>query len=392
MMVASFSLMATACGGDGGDSDTSTDAPAADDSGDSGDSGGAKQIGLYADANGSYYDQLKEILERSAEQDPDCDWTIDYKIGQGTADDQLKAVEDFITVGYDAMVIIQNNPNTTSECLSKAKAANIPYFGAAHYFGQLDNAGDSAGSTNFDFVLAGKIAGEDALAADVSKVIMIEGVLGQGSASDQSYGFLLAYEEAGKSLGTKDDGTPWTAEEIATQKPSKVGGTPDIQVVQWASGEWVSEPAQNAMQDAISALGQDGWDGVYVHNDPMMEGVMMAVQEAGLSTENYWLGACNGRENSWQWTKDKTISMDVNQPAALEGVLLYQMIKAYFAGDDYKKHVHPYLTGYNQDTIAELEPTLVPCEDLDNFMAKMNDNSITWKIDDPKFLEIEGNW
>ena len=352
-----------------------------------------KMIGFYADAADSYYSLMNDALVGLANQDPDVDWEVTYKAGQSTAEEQLKAVEDFITAGYDAIIVIQNNPNTTSECIAKCVDAGIPYFGAAHYFGDVPNAGDSTGSVNYDFQLGGVLAGEDALARGVTKLVMIEGVLGQGSASAQSLGFLLAYEDAGKSLGEKADGTPWTAEEVATQKPAPadVKGNPDITVVSWKSGEWMAEPAQRAMLDSITALGKDGWDGAYVQNNPMVEGAISAMEQQGLSTDDYWLGSMNGREISWDWVSDGVLSMDVNQPSALEGALLYQMVKEYFAtGSVAKAHVHPYLTGYNQENIAQLLPSLVPATDIDAFIAGVNADAFVWRIDDPKFLPIAG--
>jgi ABC-type sugar transport system substrate-binding protein len=352
-----------------------------------------KTIGFYADAADSYYADMNDALQALANQDPECDWVVDYKVGQSTADEQLKAVEDFITAGYDAIIVIQNNPNTTSECIEKAKAANIPYFGAAHNFAEAANAKDSTGSTNYDFEQGGRLAGQDALANGVKNAIIIEGVLGQGSASAQSLGFLKAYEEAGKSLGEKADGAAWTAEDVATLKPpaSDIKGNPDVVVVQWASGNWMTEPAQKVMLDAISALGKDGWDGAYVQNNPMTEGAINAMKEQGLSTDDYWLGSMNGREVSWQWTKDGVLSMDVNQSSCMEGALLYQMVKEYFAtGSVAKAHVHPYLTGYTKDTIAELEPSLVPETDINAFVEGCNNGSIVYDINDPKFLEIPG--
>ncbi|GHU64610.1 hypothetical protein AGMMS49983_10690 [Clostridia bacterium] len=390
IMVLSFGIL-TACS----KSAPAADAPAAAEPADKPASEPAagvekKMIGFYADAPGSYYDLEEETLEKLAAQDPEVDWEIVYKTGQGSADEQLKAVEDFISAGYDAMVIVQNNPSTTDECIAKAVDAGVPYFGANHYFGDVPNAGKAAGSESFDFAPLGQYAGEDALAKGVSKVVMIEGVLGQGTASDQSYGFLKAYEDAGKSLGTKDDGTNWTAKELATLKPSKVGGSPDIEVVFWGAGEWISETAQKKMQDAITSLGKDGWDGCYVHNDPMAEGVMAAMGDAGLSTDDYWLGACNGREESWQWVKDGTLSMDVNQSPCLDGLTLYNQLKAYFAGEEYRKFVYNYATPYNQDTIGALEPSLVPCSDVDAFIAKYNTGSVITDLNDPAFVTMPG--
>ena len=354
-----------------------------------------KNIGFYADAADSYYSLMNDAFTGLAKADPDTDWVVNYKAGQSTADEQLNAVNDFITAGYDAIIVIQNNPNTTSECIQKCKDAGIPYFGAAHFFGDVPNAGDSTGSVNYDFIQGGRLAGEDALKKNVKKLVMIEGVLGQGSASAQSLGFLLAYEEAGKSLGDKADGTAWTAEEVAKIKPpvADIKGSPDIMVVSWNSGEWMTEPAKVAMQNAITALGKDGWDGAYVQNNPMVQGAISAMEEQGLSTDDYWLGSMNGREYSWQWVKDGVLSMDVNQPAAMEGCLLYQMVKQYFdTGSVSRPHLHPYLTGYNRDNINQLIDSLVPCEDIAAFLDGVATDRFVWRMDDPKFKPIPGNW
>jgi ABC-type sugar transport system substrate-binding protein len=354
----------------------------------------AKTIGFYADTADSYYRLMKDALQALSDQDPETDWEINYEVGQNTAEGQIKAVENFIAAEVDAIIVIQYDADTTSECIAKCKAANIPYFGAAHYFGQVNNAGDSAGSTDFDFKACGVAAGEDALAKGVKNVIMMEGELGQGTAGDQTLGFLEAYEAAGKSLGEKADGSAWTASDVATQKPvaDDVKGEPDVVVVQWSSGNWMVDSAKDEMSNVISSLGKDGWDGAYVQNNPMVEGAIEAMRAAGLTTEDYWLGSSNGREISWQWAKDGVISMDVNQPPTIEGAILYQQLKAYFNGAEYRKHLHPYITPYTKEDIAEKEATLVPIESVDDFIARVNDNSIVWNIDDPKFINAEGNW
>jgi len=394
LAIAMVAVFAVGCGG-GNNAPAPAPAPAPDAPATEAPAGGpdAKNIGFYADAADSYYSLMNDAFIALAKQDPECDWTVNYKAGQSTADEQLRAVQDFITAGYDAIIVIQNNPNTTSECISLCKDAGIPYFGAAHFFGGIPNASDATGSVNYDFVLGGILAGEDALANGVEKAIIIEGVLGQGSASAQSLGFLLAYEDAGKSLGDKADGTPWTAEEVATIKPpvSDIKGSPDITIVSWKSGEWMTEPAMKAMLDSITGLPADGWDGAYVQNNPMVQGAIQAMEDQGLTTDDYWLGSMNGREYSWDWVEQGVLSMDVNQPSAMEGCLLYQMIKEYFAtGTVAKKHVHPYLTGYNRGNIAQLRPSLVPCEDINAFIAGVNSDAFVWRIDDPKFVLIEG--
>jgi len=345
-----------------------------------------KTVGLYADAADSYYQQIYDVVSRASAADPETDWAVDFKVGQSTAEEQLNAVQDFITAGYDAIIVIQNNPNTTSECIEKCVEAGIPYFGATHYFGNVPNAKDAAGSVSYDFVYGGYLAGQDALARGIKKVINIEGVLGQGSAAAQTLGFIKAYEDAGVNLGG------FTAEEIATQKPmpSALDGAQEFEIVFWASGGWMADPAQKAMTDAITSLGMDGFDAVYAHNNPMTEGVIAAMTDAGLTTEDYWIGSMNGREISWDWAEEGKITMDVNQPAAMEGYLLYQQVKAFFNGETYRKYVHPYFSTYTKENIGEMRPSLVPATDIDAFMAGVASGAFVTDINDAKFLDIPG--
>ena len=341
------------------------------------------KIGMYADGADSYYQAIKDTLVACAAEDPTCKWTVDYKVGQNTAAEQLAAVENFITAKYDAMVIIQNSVDTTSECIAKAKAANIPYFGAAQPFASAKNATDAAGSCAFDFLAEGKYAGAAAVKAGAKKVVMIEGQLGQGAAGDQTKGYILAYQEAGKKLGGV------TAKQIYTDKSTvKQDGTQEFAVVNWASGGWFAEAAQKAMANAITSLGPTGFDSVYAENNPMMEGVLSAMKDAGLDPTKYFLSSGNGREESWAWVKAGTIAADVNQSAALEGDVIYQQIKAYFTGTKYRKYIHPYLTEYDKGNIATVGDSLVPFTDTKTYMSKRDANAFVHDINDPKFVDI----
>jgi ABC-type sugar transport system substrate-binding protein len=338
-----------------------------------------KSIGFYSDAADDYYKVLVETFTTLAEQDPEVDWEVTSVVGASTAAEQLAAVENFITSGMDAICVIQNNADTTSECIAKAKEAGIPYFGACHNFSQVANTKDAAGSCCYDFVQAGVYAGEDALKRGVKNVIMIEGVLGQGSAGAQSLGFIKAYEDAGKDIGGQ------TAEEYAT---NKTGGGADLNIVLWASGNWMADPAKKIMTDAITSLGADGWDGAYVQNDEMMDGVIQAITEAGLNPSDYWLGASNGKEKSWTWVADGTTKMDVNQTAALEGDVVYQQVKAYFAGETYRKYIHPYLTPFSTEDIAS--KSLIPFSDVNEYITQRTAGKFVYDINDPKFVDNAG--
>jgi ABC-type sugar transport system substrate-binding protein len=304
-------------------------------------------IGYYMDAADDYYKCAYEVfMDLVAANEETADWEVVDKVGQGTTQEQLQAVEDFITAQVDAIIVVQNSPEITAECITKANEAGIPYFAMTHV-PSVPADGDLAGFVGYDFVDCGIYAGEDALEHGVTKLINIEGKLGQGSAAAQTLGFLKAYEEAGKDIGG-------TAEEVAT---NKTAGGADLQIVQWASGEWWSEPAKKAMADAITALGADGWDGAYVQNDEMMDGAIQAIEEAGLNSSDYWLGSSNGKEKSWVWVEEGKETMDVNQTPSLEGDVMYQIVVNYLKTGE-ELYIIPYVTPFNTDTVADL--TLIP--------------------------------
>lgn len=144
----------------------------------------------------------------------------------------------------------------------------------------------------------------------------------------------------------------------------------------------VRESAKKAMQDAITSLGPDGFDGAYVHNDEMMAGALQAMQEAGLDPGKYWLGSCNGKEKSWAWVKNGTTTMDVNETPTLEADIAYQQIKAYFAGKPFKKAVFVYLTAFNKSNINV--DKLIPFIH-DDYMKKRAAGAFIYDINDPAF-------
>src|SRR3984893_10288066 len=74
---------------------------------------------------------------------------------------------------------------------------------------------------------------------------------------------LQAYKKAGKDIGNLLDSVG-----------VRGAGGKDLQVVFWGSGGWFADPAKKVMQDAITSLGQDGFDSAYVENDEMMTGAL----------------------------------------------------------------------------------------------------------------------
>ena len=146
--------------------------------------GKAKVIGYYMDASDDFYKAGFEVFKTLAGREG---WTVLDVVGQGTAPEQIAAVENFITQGVDALLVVQNSPETTSQTLKLAKAAGIPEFHLTH---NPPNEPGLAGFSGYDWVGIGVLAGKSAMQHNVKRVIMIEGKLGQGTAAGQTEGFL----------------------------------------------------------------------------------------------------------------------------------------------------------------------------------------------------------
>jgi len=329
---------------------------------------GKKVIGYYIDAPDDYYKAGFQVFKALANK---AGWEVLDVVGQGTAPEQVSAVENFITQKVDALVVVQNSPETTSECLKKASAAGIPEFHLTH---NPPNEPGLAGFAGFDWVYDGELAAKSAMKHNVKRVVMIEGKLGQGTASAQTQGFVQGYQKAGKDVGELGN--------LASVVGVKGAGGKDLQVVFWGSGGWFADPAKKVMQDAITALGPDGFDGAYVQNDEMMTGALQAMQEAGLDPSKYWLGASNGKEKSWDWVEKGLTTMDVNQCPTLEADIAFQQITAHFDGKPYKKAVFVNFLPYDKDTLDKSK--LIPWIQED-YLAKRAANAFKYDINDPVF-------
>ena len=110
-----------------------------------------KVIGYYMDASDDFYKAGYEVFKTLAEREG---WTVLDVVGQGTAPEQIAAVENFITQGVDALLVVQNSPETTSRTLKLAKDAGIPEFHLTH---NPPNEPGLAGFAGYDWVTIGDL-------------------------------------------------------------------------------------------------------------------------------------------------------------------------------------------------------------------------------------------
>ncbi|MGA2765595.1 MAG: sugar ABC transporter substrate-binding protein [Spirochaetia bacterium] len=321
-----------------------------------------KIIGYYMNVADDYYKAGYQVFTALATK---AGWRVHDVVGHGTAPEQLTAVKNFITHKVDALIVVQNSAQTTSEALKEAYAAKIPYFALTH---KPPNEPGLAGFSGFDMVYDGHLAGKSAIKHGVKRVIIIEGKHGQGTSAGQTQGFLEEYRDQGKDIGN-----------LLQAVREKGAGGKDLRVVFWGSE---GDPARKVMQDAITALGPNGFNGAYVEDDEMMAGALQAIQEAGLDSSKYWLGSSNGKEKSWAWVEDGLTTMDISRTPTLEADIAYQQIKAYFAGKPYKKGVFVQLMPFEKSALklSRMIPWLTG-----NYMAKRAAKAFIFDIDNPVF-------
>jgi len=332
--------------------------------------GKAKVIGYYMDNADDYYKAGFQVFKALAEKEG---WQVLDITGQGTAPEQVTAVENFITQKVDALVVIEHSQETTSETLKLAKAAGIPEFNLTHL---PPNEPGLAGFAGFDWETDGMLAGASAMKHGVKRAVIIEGVLGQGTAGAFTKGFIEAYKNAGKDVGNLLDAVG-----------VKGAGGKDLKVVFWGSGGWFADPAKKAMQDAITSLGPDGFDGAYIENDEMLTGALQAMQEAGMDTSKYWLGSSNGKEKSWKWVATGQTTMDVNQCPTLEADIGFQQVRAYFAGKPYKKAVYVLMVPFEKSNLKM--DNMIPWL-FDDYMAKRAKNAFNHDLFSSAYKLIPG--
>lgn len=311
-----------------------------------------KTVGYFKAAADDYYKAGWDVFNALAVEEG---WEMLEIMGDGTDAKMLASIENFINQKVDAIVCVQTTSASGAESAKKAKEAGIPFFSLTHQPEVIEGF-EPTGASCYDWIKTGTYAGESAVEYGVKKVIMIEGVQGQGTAAGQTIGFTKAYEDAGQ----------------------------EVEIVFTGYGNWFAQGAMKAMEEALVSVGPDGFDGAYVHNDEMLDGALQAMENAGLDPSKYWLGSSNGKEKSWQWVKDGKVTMDVNQTPTLEADLVFQMIKAEFAGEEYKNFVYSSLNPYNIDHMENLVPY-----DMDAYLQGRADGAFTYDLSDPIFEEWE---
>jgi D-xylose transport system substrate-binding protein len=185
---------------------------------------------------------------------PDC--TILYENANQDASQQQSQADSVLAQGIDAMVLDPVDAESASTIVAKAKAQNVPVIS----YDRLVSNADLDAYISFDNVRVGKLQAT-ALSSKLKHdgkasgpIVMINGAPTDNNAH--------LFKQGATSVFSKDG-----------VKVAKSYDTPD----------WSAAEAQTEMQQAITALGNNGFAGVYAANDDTGGAAIAAMKSAGIN-------------------------------------------------------------------------------------------------------------
>lgn len=251
ILALAVSVALAACGGD--DDNGSTGASSTSTSGAS--AGKAATIGLLLPETKTarYEAHDKPIFQAKVKElCPDCKQL--YQNASQDAQKQLSQAEAMLASGADVLVLDAVDVGSVGPIIKQAQQKKVPVIA----YDRLISDQPIAYYVSFNNVRQGKIQAQT-LVDKIGKskpIVMINGAPTDPSAGDYKNG---AHQVFDKSMTIK-----------------KEFDTPD----------WSPDKAQREMEQAITALGKDGFAGVYSANDGMASGAIAAMKGAGIDPKS----------------------------------------------------------------------------------------------------------
>jgi D-xylose transport system substrate-binding protein len=244
-MVAAVSLLAAAC--------QTTDN---DGGGGGGSGGGDKKIALLLpETKTARYEAADRPLFEAKVKELCADCEIIYSNADQKADQQQNQADAALTNGAKVMVLDPVDSASAASIVSKAKAQSVPVIS----YDRLITNADVDYYISFDNEKVGQLQAQtliDKLKEDGTSsgnIVMINGAPTDNNAKLFKKGAHSVLDSSGYKIGKEYD-------------------TPD----------WSPDKAQDQMEQAITALGKDGFVGVYAANDGTGGGAIAAMKSQGI--------------------------------------------------------------------------------------------------------------
>ncbi|HEX8854190.1 MAG TPA: sugar ABC transporter substrate-binding protein [Thermoleophilaceae bacterium] len=232
-----------ACGGGG------------DNGGGGGGGGGGKKIALLLPETKTTRYEAKDrplFTAKVKQLCPDCQ--ILYSNASQDAAKQQQQAEAAITNGANVLVLDAVDVKSVGSIVKHANQKKIPVIA----YDRLISNADIDYYVSFDNVKQGRMQAQSLLdglgsGAKGDPIVMVNGAPTDPSAGDYKKGAHEVLDKSGVKIAKEYD-------------------TPD----------WSPDKAQRQMEQSITALGKDGFDGVLSANDGMASGIIAAMKSAGI--------------------------------------------------------------------------------------------------------------
>src|SRR4051795_3298343 len=250
-LVGVFALALAACGGDD-DSGGSSSSGSSSSSGGGG--GGSIALLLPESQTARYESQDRPLFEKKVKQlCSGCD--IIYSNADQDATKQQQQAEAALTKGAKVLVLDPVDAGSAGAIVAKAKQMNVPVIS----YDRLITKSDIDYYISFDNRQVGRLQGKS-LIDELDKK-------GKGSGTI----FMINGDPADNNAKLFKQG----AHDVIDKSKLKVGKEYD-------TPGWLSSKAQTEADQAITALGKNGFVGVYGANDDMAGGAIAAMKGAGI--------------------------------------------------------------------------------------------------------------
>lgn len=245
LLALAVSVLLVACGG--GDNKTSSSAT----TGASNAGGKAATIGLLLPETKTarYEAHDKPVFQAKVKAlCPNCKQL--YQNASQDAQKQLSQAEAMLAAGADVLVLDAVDVGSVGPIIKDAKQKNVPVIA----YDRLISDQQIAYYVSFDNVRQGRIQAQTLVdkVGSAKPLVMINGAPTDPSAGDYKKGAHQVLDKSAKIVKEYD--------------------TPD----------WSPDKAQREMEQAITALGKNGFAGVYSANDGMASGAIAAMKSAGI--------------------------------------------------------------------------------------------------------------
>ena len=244
--VLGLSLAVAACGSGNGSGSASG----------SGSSSGKKIALLLPEHTTARYETQDRPHFESMVKSLCADCSIVYENANQDASEQQSQADAVLTQGIDAMVLDPVDATSASTIVAKAKAQNVPVIS----YDRLVSNADLDAYISFDNVRVGRLQ-----ASTLEKKLTQDG------------------SAKGPIVMINGDPTDNNAH-LFKQGASSVFGQDGVRIAKsYDTPDYSPANAQTEMQQAITALGNDGFTGVYAANDGTAGGAITAMKGAGIN-------------------------------------------------------------------------------------------------------------